>query len=200
MINGVHMRILLDMDGVVADCVRGLMDRHDKPWPFGGEHAGEQVWDFAYLWGMTMRELFYGCGYDFWRWLPKTSEADRIVDIAVSFAGENNVCFLTHPISEAGCIDGKVDWCHANYPAIPVLGAFSSAAVYAPPKYFAAAHDAVLIDDYTSNVVTFCTYGGKAILFPRPWNYLHEAEPDACEVMRRRLERIAVELNERGFK
>jgi hypothetical protein len=195
------MRILLDMDGLTVDYIAGLMDRHSKSWPFGGDNVGDGVWDFSRLWGMSsMREMFAGCGFSFWSQLPKTREADEIVDIAVSFAGENNVCFLTHPIPEPGCAEGKVYWCHANYPTIPILGAFPSAAVDAPPKYFAAANDSVLVDDCTSNVVSFCSYGGRAILFPRPWNYLHHAESDGCEVMRRRLERIALVLNERTIK
>lgn len=160
---------MLDMDGVVADFVEASLSLHGVPYPYDNL-KGDEAWDLMKHIGMSHEDFWRPLGYDFWSSIPKTPEADRIVDILVGFLGEEHVCFLTSPCNTDGCMDGKRAWAHKHYPNIPVLFSVRSGNSSPPPKQFCASSRSILVDDHTLNVNNFRQQGGKAFLVPRPWN------------------------------
>jgi hypothetical protein len=57
-------------------------------------------------------------------------------------------------------------------------------------KWMMAAPDRLLIDDYHKNTDPFIEEGGKAILFPQPWNRAHEYCDDPVGYTVAQLERL----------
>ena len=189
------MKILIDLDGVVADFVAGAMELHDKEWPFlDPEMKGNAGWDFYKSWGLTSEEFWRGMDRSFWAELPLLPWADDLVTSLEELAGMENLCFVTSPAHHPGCMEGKVDWCEAWYPGIPVI-LTRSVKNGAPPKHFLAHEGALLIDDYERNVSDFVQAGGRALLFPQPWNYRHEeyAYGNSCEFVCERVARMLEE-------
>jgi hypothetical protein len=172
------------MDGVVADVMRGASEFHKLPCPYRvGGHRGELVYDPCPLVGMDSETFWGPLDQDFWAGLPKTEEADRIVDLALRTFGKDGVCFLTSPTKYQGCADGKRAWAERHYPEIPVLLSCRSRAG-APPKWFCASPESLLIDDYAGNCREFQRFGGRVWLAPRPWNDRHSDEPRLLDLLR----------------
>ena len=148
------MKIFLDMDGVVADFVAGAETFFNK------EFTGTDR-DIVKHFGMTDDEFWPHLDFAFWSSLPKTDEADEIVQACL--AHTSYVCFLSQPCKTIGSGEGKRAWAEAHYPDIPVLLSYDS-------KYYCAAPDHVLIDDYVLNCHRFESCGGVTVVVPRPWN------------------------------
>jgi 5'(3')-deoxyribonucleotidase len=108
-------------------------------------------------------------GYEFWRNLEQYPWADDLVSLVERAVGLENMAFCTSPAHQVGCMEGKIGWCKEYYPSAPVI-ITRSVPRQSAPKHFLAHPDVVLIDDYDKNVDTFREHGGKAILFPMPWN------------------------------
>jgi 5'(3')-deoxyribonucleotidase len=161
----------IDMDGVVADFVGGIAKAHNKPYPYD-EHHGEDAWHLDKLWGMTQKELFEPCGYDFWVNLDKTPEADMIVGTIEEELSADRVAFLTSPTRNHGCMDGKRDWLKKYYPDFPVFFSVGSGGI--PPKWMLARPYCMLVEDNSDNARAFQAAGGEALVVPRPWNHLHK--------------------------
>lgn len=181
------MKCLLDMDGVVADFVRAAMRLHDKPWPYGEGAAGDDYWDIIGLWSMTPEEFWAPLGRDFWSSVPKTPDADEVVNTVADVVGRENICFLTSPCGTDGCVDGKREWLAEHYPDIPTLFSVSSRTGGLPPKQFCAGPGTILIDDHTPSVQKFREFGGFAFLYPRPWNNGHAFQGQALPMLRESL-------------
>lgn len=171
-------RILLDVDGVVADFTGGMMVAHNQPWPYS-RVVGDAAWRIDEIWGLSKDEFWKPCGYSFWRTLEKMPEADEIVDACVRHVGRQGVCFCTSPCQTKGSMDGKLDWLSDNYPGFPVL--FTVGDPDAPPKQFCAGRDAILIDDCSRNVDNFVAWGGAGFLVARSWNRSHRRERHILE-------------------
>lgn len=186
------MHVFIDLDGIVADFVRGLMARYKKPWPYDTVR-GEKAWDISQLWGMTWEDLERGLDRSFWSNLPKTAEADDVMSLASNLCGRQNLCFLSSPVRTLGCADGKRLWVEEHYPGVPLLLSCAAQGA-AVPKHFLAHERAILIDDHSPNVDAFDLHGGEAFLFPRPWNRRHPQEPVALQQLAGFLSRYAVPL------
>ena len=172
------MRALLDMDGVVADFVLGAMQLHNKSWPYN-DVQGDDGWNLDLVWGMKPCEFWDPMGFEFWEGLQKTRDADAIVELLRLMVG-HDICFLSSPCFTLGCMEGKRAWASRFYPEIPVLFSCQSmSAGAAPPKWFCAGQETVLIDDSNANVTSFRKAGGKAVLVPRPWNHLHRLSEES---------------------
>jgi hypothetical protein len=87
---------------------------------------------------------------------------------AINLVGTENICILTNPRPEPGCIPGKLAWIRDYLP--PWL---HDQYLIGKPKHLCAYPEALLIDDCDKNVNAFRKHGGEAILVPRPWNSLH---------------------------
>lgn len=167
------MKVLVDMDGCTTNFVSGAMRLHNKPWPYDDPvMQGPAGWDIYKHWGMSPADFWSGMGYEFWSNLDPYPWAAELVDLAKQAVGSENVAFCTSPAHQPGCIEGKIDWCKAFFPDVPVV--ITRAVRGQPaPKHFLAHPDVILIDDYDKNVDTFIEHGGRAILFPMPWNTQH---------------------------
>jgi 5'(3')-deoxyribonucleotidase len=161
-------RGLLDMDGVIVDFIAGVSDLHGRPNPYQDPAThGKVTFEF---WGLSREECWGpvdAAGADFWAALPKTPEADRIVNLAIRRFGLENVGILSNPAFGRGCIQGKMEWLNRYYPDLVDNAVFTAA------KHLMAAPGNILIDDQDGNVDSFIKAGGEAVLVPRPWNTLH---------------------------
>ena len=194
------MKILLDLDGVLADLVSGLMMVHGKPWPFGYDagNYGPSAWCINEPWRLTPAELWEPCDWSFWANLPKTPEADDIYRLAVETVGVGNVCMCTSPGHVPGAADGKRDWCRQHFPDVPVILAVEAWSCHndgdgsgTPPKHFLAHRGVLLVDDNQDNCREFSRAGGHCFLWPSWWNDKHEQIDQRVELLRRELELVA---------
>jgi hypothetical protein len=172
-------RLLLDMDGVIADFVKGALSVHRGKFDESNyaQLRGTNAWDIA-RWYMGPTSEFWGAfGYQFWKTLPKTPEADEIVDLCYQYVGEDRVAVLTSPVNTLGCLDGKRDWLAKHFPDLPMLLSVRSKHGKAtPPKEFCATPNSILVDDYDENIRKWIDAGGLGFLYPRRWNSLFEYE------------------------
>lgn len=154
-------RIMLDMDGILADFTGGAFAAHGSRDLY--EH-GATAWDIVGLLNMTPEKFWAKCNEDFWATLPRTKEADAIVLEAERAVGRSNVGLLSTPCLTPGCCEGKLTWIKTNYPE------FARSFVFTPRKDLAASRSAVLVDDGDHVAESFCAGGGQAVVYPRPWN------------------------------
>lgn len=171
-------KIFLDLDGVIADFTTGYCGLHGLPNPFltNPTFRGDKAWDVIAQTGLSVEEFWSPMGRDFWGSLPKTEEADDIIDAIDRTIGLDNTCFLTTPCLTEGCVEGKRDWVNENYPGMPILFSSTGKGTHVGPKEFCAAPNAILIDDHTPNIRNWVNAGGIGFLYPRPWNDLHPYE------------------------
>ena len=179
------MKIFLDQDGVIADFVGGASKVHGVPPP-----SSPIQWDLAKLWGMAEEEFWAPIdNLEFWSNLPKTPEADELVEFAVNRVGRENVAVLTAPSFGPFCPIGKRAWMRKNFPFL------ESRMIFAGPKtkQFIAGPGKVLIDDKDSNVAEWTKAHGIGVLCPRYWNTGH---PSVKDVMRYIKARVGEEFND----
>lgn len=163
--------ILLDLDGVLADCVGAMAVVHDK------DPSLVTKWGIEECWNISSEELWSPLDYNFWSNLPLTREAHQVVGYCSRAVGAENICILTSPSRNDGCMDGKRDWVKNNFPY------FSKRLLIGSCKYFCASPQSLLIDDSEKNVDLFIEHGGQAFLFPRPWNKSRD-EKEPIELLR----------------
>ena len=153
-----NIKILLDVDGVLADFV-GEACRHfgmpeiAKNWPSG-------EYNVAKVLQLPATTFWDALGGSFWTNIPKTTEADEIVKLC----GPYDTCLLTSPPLNPYVAAIKIRWISKMFPQ------FERKFLIGPAKEFCAAPNHILIDDNVLNVIEFGKAGGNAILVPRPWN------------------------------
>lgn len=163
------MKCFIDMDGVVAHFVRGCCIIHqvkEDIWPqnqYGfpvealGCHSEEEVWINI---GVYKEH--------FWHGLSLMDDAKAIVRSCEIYFGADNCCFLTSPPATIpSAAVGKARWVNDHFPE------YNRRLLIGNCKEFCAHKDAVLVDDYQSNLDKFKKVGGHTILVPRHWNAEH---------------------------
>lgn len=164
------MKCLLDLDGVMADFVGGVMkkegiDPSSFVWP--EEHLGS--WDLATALGISTEQMWSGTDtVSFWRDLQPTPEMEDIKQIVIENFGRDNVAILTSPSQSPYSIAGKVYWVEDHLPE------FRKNLLVGSAKHFCAHRDAVLIDDADHNLEAFDRHGGYGVIVPRLWNRAYE--------------------------
>ena len=162
--------LLVDMDGVLVDFVTAALRLHDRlevlqDWP-----AGE--WDMSEVMGISGPE-FWGpiaeAGADFWATLEPYPWCDDLFELVES---TGPWCILTSPSGDPFCAAGKIAWLQRRF------GRGFRRFLIGPPKWVCARPDQLLIDDNDTNVDRFRERGGRAILFPQPWNRNHALVED----------------------
>jgi len=172
------MKCFLDMDGVVADIVLGMCHHFKVANPFDDPaYHGPHTYNLMSIVGKGP-ELWADLGFGFWADLPETSEAAQIVDLVTQCFGVENVCILSRPTSNIGCMAGKRMWIERHFPQ------FANQFLFGIKKEFCASETALLIDDTQENVKAFEDAGGLAFLVPRPWNDRHADEPQLVTILR----------------
>ena len=176
------MICFIDMDGVIANFVKGVCAAHKLPSPYH-DPKSLGIFDIDKLWGMTPQKLWEPCeGETFWDNLEKTPEADSIVSLAVDTYGQDNVAILTAPSMSPYCVPGKRRWMKKHFPTLAKSMIFSSA------KKFLAGPKRILIDDRNENIDAFRSYGGFGVMVPRPWNRMHDYNGSVIEFLKYKLE------------
>jgi 5'(3')-deoxyribonucleotidase len=153
------MNICLDVDGVLADFVGGTARL------LGFDPTLVTMWDYYPQVGQT-EESFWravdAAGADFWANLEPYPWERELFDACNQMG---NTILLTTPSTSPTSPEGKLRWIQEQY------GKDFRKYLIGPAKEFCANPNTVLIDDSESNCAKFRSYGGHAILFPRPWNY-----------------------------
>lgn len=166
MTNG--FRILLDMDGVIVNFVDGICKAIGKPNPFetGTVFSGWGIWEPI---GVSETEFWQACmSRDFWENLEWTPDGERLLFMAESCVGRNNVFLSTSPTLCPDCYAGKAAWVLFNMPS-----GYQFRCMFGTCKWLMANPRHILVDDGDHNVQAYRDHGGHAILVPRPWNSAH---------------------------
>jgi 5'(3')-deoxyribonucleotidase len=155
------MRIFLDMDGVIADFIGGLGDI------FPARRSGlpPSDWNVHEVLGLSELEMWEAVlerGDGFWANLSPYSWMWRLVDRVSSLSDEWYIA--TTPQNTGACVAGKLQWLMSNF------GEDFGDYFLGRHKFVLANPKSVLIDDSDYNVEYFREAGGRAILFPQPWN------------------------------
>lgn len=169
-------RIMLDIDGVLADFIGGAARLHRQ------DPASVRTWNFFAQWGLTVSDFWAPLGYDFWANLPLYPEAHEVVERCEKAVGAAKVCLLTSPCETAGCLDGKRDWVRRHFPQ------FNQRCLIGSAKQFCASPTSLLVDDHDGNCKAFMLAGGSACLFPRLWNANHSSANWPVVVLQKSLE------------
>jgi 5'(3')-deoxyribonucleotidase len=156
--------IFLDMDGVCCDFASAAAA--------ACHHAGEAItqWNMARQFGITDEEFWRAVdagSEDFWAnlraypWFPAIHEALK---------EQGSVYITTTPSQSPRSFAGKTRWLHGYF------GRDFRDFIFTPHKHLLAAPGRVLIDDNAEMCKRFEEHGGRAILFPQPWN---DAPPES---------------------
>lgn len=151
------------MDGVIVDLVPGWL-RHrgffmPDPWP-AGEYYLHKIFD------IDPEHVWHGCSDEWWANLPKTPEADAIIEMVERRFEPSEIYIVTLPVTAAGAC-GKLHWLERHYPR------FVRRYLMTPCRELLADNHTVLLDDQLDNVKRFQQSGGRGIVVPRPWNDRH---------------------------
>lgn len=162
-------KVFLDLDGVVADFVSAVLDLHsltpEEVLPnMKGSYSIDKILNVSptRFWKI-IEEAPY-----FWEALEKTEEADQIFALLLKKFEPSQIYFLSAPSLSSDSHWGKAEWVRKHYPE------YLNRLILTGHKHLLASRDAVLIDDSDKKVEAFRKAGGKAILFPRPWNSYYE--------------------------
>ncbi len=151
--------ILLDVDGVLANFVKGACALHNQP------VESVDCWDFNIKWGISSDELWapiHDAGWEWWANLEPYPWFDDLIHM-VEEADPNYVICTTPSASPYSC-SGKLEWIHRH------LGKDFRRYIMACDKSPLAARGRLLIDDGDHNCKAFREKGGDFICVPQPWN------------------------------
>lgn len=158
--------VYFDLDGVLADFVRGAMREHSKSMPMR-----DVRWNFWEQLGMTEEEFWPSLGRDFFAHLNPLDDGMNLLRMVENIVPSNSIGILTSAADVRGCADGKRDWVAKHLPQyLPRLTVCQSSKIAPAQKELHAGPDKLLIDDHTANVNAWVKGGGFGVLVPRPWN------------------------------
>lgn len=155
--------IYIDMDGVLADFVRGSLRLHNIK--FTEEQYNSFGWDYFKEFNLTWQEFFKLIDYnaEFWANLDPIPEGIYIAKTLIARFGVEKVGILSSGKSPHST-DGKRAWLRKYLPEL------EAGATFCCEKWRHARLGAILIDDYEKNINEFRGHGGSAWYFPQPWN------------------------------
>jgi hypothetical protein len=157
--------IYLDMDGVIVDWDAGIRRLYEVDW-----YPTEWAIDYQKVFGRS-KEMFWWDldNRHFWSGLPWTKDGKRIVSILEPFKPV---------ILSACCVPaaflGKHEWLLEHYNDAVDEGRFLFTTTDGKIN---VVHDgAIIIDDREATCELWEHHGGKAILYPRPWNSMRDVK------------------------
>lgn len=170
--NKPEVRLVLDMDGVVADFVTALCTTHNRPSPYDNGYDRWDMENSPEFGHMSRNEMFKPCkDADWWEAVPKLPDADLIVETCLDLLPAENIVVGTATTWPVGpCTDGKIAWWKKHYPETGM----HNRVIATPHKHFLAAPFTVLVDDKESNIRHFEEHSGNVLMIPRPWNSLRD--------------------------
>jgi len=113
---------------------------------------------------VTPEEFWSKFDHRFWASLYMYPRAVGFISALIELVGVENICLVTSPTLNSECASGKMLWIQKYLPT------FGKQFLIGPSKRFLANSNTILIDDNDTNCESFVKAGGRAILFPRPWN------------------------------
>lgn len=173
-----QLKCLLDMDGVLVDFISGAIKLHNLPCHPYDNPKMHGIWDFVPSLGMSENEFWKNADQKFWSELEPTEECFEIVKMMEAEFGQDNICLLTSPCLNHGCIPGKMEWIEKYLPA------YKCRFLAGPRKEFCAHNKAILVDDNDNNLRAFNAHGGWVIPVPRKWNQYHTYHNTPMNIIR----------------
>jgi 5'(3')-deoxyribonucleotidase len=173
--------ILLDMDGVIVDFIGGIIRSHDlkiTPDDWSSFHWYRST-------GMTDAEFWkptYHVG-----WWHQLDEYQWSRNLFEDLRHDHRVIFCTASSQNANTPSEKVRWLRAH----DYLTRESQDFQIGRNKWLNAKSGAILIDDCDEYVQEYRDAGGKAVLFPQPWNDNREYTDDRIGFVRGELVNLA---------
>lgn len=160
--------VFLDMDGVLVDFISGAHEVHGRKYIHDEYPRG--CWNICDHWGITDDAFWAGVDgkFDFWESLQPYPWLHEVLSLA-RHAGP--VKLLTSPSKSPLCYYGKRAWCDRHIPKDIEL-------IICKSKHLMATPQRLLIDDGDHNVKPWVDKGGKAVLFPQPWNDAYDLRHD----------------------
>lgn len=162
----IHPKLVLDMDGILADFVGGMCKTFGRPNPYDEGFTDWNIETAPVFSDLSRNQMFKVTkDADWWANLDKTPEADLIMKTVQCHFPINNICICTSPTRPVmPSIDGKQRWLKKHYRG------FEHRVIPTNLKFFLASPFSLLVDDADKNVDAFHVHGGHTLLVPRPWN------------------------------
>lgn len=154
--------IHIDIDGVLVDFARGVcsllqIDHDAVPWVTGVDPSA--------MFGSDTWTRIAQHGARWWQDLPEAPGAIELWARCSEFAPTYAVSSLPpHAVAAAFSAAGKHRWLERRF------GARFKNVICGPVKLSFSRPGSVLIDDDDLEVNAFTRFGGRAILWPNPWN------------------------------
>ena len=172
----------LDMDGVIVDCIRGLLEVHGVKTPvkeFYRDHLGKD--DVQIIMGIPIEEFWAPVDENFWANLEWMEDGREIFRMVEDMFGRDNIVIATTPSPNHGCWDGKRRWIKKH---LPKHYHQVEHQMFGARKWMMANHETILVDDFDSNIKKFAaTRGGHVCHVPRLWNSLYTMADFAHKVV-----------------
>lgn len=169
------MKVFLDMDGVIADFNKGIVEAVGlEVCPFT-DPKNHGVWEYTDIISITRDEFWAHCTSEFFEELDPTHDAHRIVNYLEGRFGRQNICILSSPPLNPESMVGKQRWLAKHFRQ------YQRQFFFGTKKGFAAHAGSLLVDDADHNIDEFSEAGGQAFLYPRPWNRAHEDREKAFD-------------------
>ena len=172
-------RIFLDLDDVCNMFTMHALKRLGCPVEADQLEAFDPAWGFDLARAasalhpereFTPQELWAQLkGPSVWADAPESPEFRPLLAICKAIVGLENTYFLTTPVDDPHCSQGKHQWILEHAPEEMHRNFFIT-----PNKQLLARPECLLIDDSDSNIEAFRGCDGEAITLPRPWNSKHE--------------------------
>lgn len=159
--------ILMDLDGVLVDFIRGVIEVHGLHKTTEELYAGCPNKDIVEILNMPAAYFWKPMNEEFWsklEWLP---DGEEILKYIEKRFGQEHITLWTSPSLNHGCMDGKLRWVERHLPRY-----YKHNIVFGHKKHLGARPDTILVDDMDKNVTKFVERGGKVVQPPRIWNSL----------------------------
>ena len=160
----------LDMDGVIADFMRGALARHGRLDVLDDYPRG--VWAVEQHLGITSDEFWDPLrGHDFWSSLDKYPWFDQMIELMNDTFGDQWFICST-PCDDPYSASGKLEWLNRD---LPLCNGRSFRRFFlGVNKEQLAKPGAILIDDNDRNCWNFSNARGASVLVPQMWNSRHD--------------------------
>lgn len=162
------MKIFIDMDGVLSNFVGGVApllgtDEHELSSKLF-LHQTYNIADALDTRWEHIEEAINDQGVEFWSGLNRYHWAEDLLIYLLEETSSSNIYIVTDPGQFQYSHAGKMLWMKEH------LGYKFKNYAMTPYKHLLADRNSILIDDNRNNVSAFKRAGGRAILFPQPWN------------------------------
>jgi len=165
----------LDMDGVIANFRQSVGELFRLPL---GIILGWESMEICDIIGCTEQELWDkidGVGPSFWEKIQPYPWVQSLLDSIHKRFGLENTYLLSNPGRSTSSPSGKLAWVKRYMPEV-----LHDRLITTGHKYMLAGANRTLIDDDEENCETFKAAGGRAVLFPQPWNRMRNVAVEAA--------------------